>query len=96
MFIKGLPPKTSISYSKTGVYRGLLFFIFLIQTIDCVYSLERVPSINVLSKNVKNIDFFFFYFYSCKNFHILHGHGFVMLGFLGTTTQRLFACIYKL
>ena len=47
-------------YSKTGVY---LFFIFLIQNIDCWYSLEpprqggfnTVLTINVLSKNIRNI-----------------------------------------
>ena len=27
-------------YSKTGVYRGIPIFLFLLQNIDCVYSLE--------------------------------------------------------
>ena len=27
-------------YSKTGVYRGILFFLFLLKNIDCGYSLE--------------------------------------------------------
>ena len=51
-----IPPYTPLLYSKTGVYRGIHFFLFLLQNIDCGYSLEqRVPSINVLSKNKKNI-----------------------------------------
>ena len=28
--------------SKTGVYRGIHFFLFLLQNIDCWYSLEAV------------------------------------------------------
>ena len=30
-------------YSKTGVYRGIQFFIFLIKNKDCGYSLEPHP-----------------------------------------------------
>ena len=33
-----------------GVY---LFFLLVIQNIDCGYSIERVPTIYVLSKNMK-------------------------------------------
>ena len=52
-----------------GVY---LFFLFLLQNIDCV-----------LSKNKKNIKIFqrkIFIFYNFKNIFILHGHVFVMHG----------------
>ena len=41
-------------YSKTGLYRGIQFFSFLIQNIDCGYSL--VFRINVFSKNRKPED----------------------------------------
>ena len=63
-----------------GVY---LFFLFLLQNIDCGYSLEpprqRVPTISVLSKNKKNIKTFplkFSNFYSLKK--SLHERVFVM------------------
>ena len=32
------PPFTPLLYSKTGVYRGIHFFLFLLQNIDCGYS----------------------------------------------------------
>ena len=36
-----LTPETPVLYSKTGVYRGKhYFFLFLLKTIDCGYSLE--------------------------------------------------------
>ena len=44
-----------VKLGYAGVY---LFFLFLLQNIDCGYSLEppqRVPTIYVLSKNKKNI-----------------------------------------
>ena len=62
-----------------GVY---LFFLFLLQNIDCGYSLEP-PTIYVLSKNKKNIEFFmmkFSIFTGEKNLCILHGQVFVMFG----------------
>ena len=34
------PLKTPLLYSKTGVYRGIHFFLFLLKNIDCGYSLE--------------------------------------------------------
>ena len=34
------PGNMSVKYSKTGVYRGIPFFLFLLQNIDCGYSLE--------------------------------------------------------
>ena len=57
----------------TGIY---LVFLFLIQNIDCGYSLirtalvrrfELVPTINVLNKSIKTIIFFF----SVENFQFL-------------------------
>ena len=46
----------------SGVY---IFFLFLLQNIDCGYSIElprrggsNIPTINVLSKNKKNIKIF--------------------------------------
>ena len=60
-----------------GVY---LFFIFLLENIDCGY-LEKVPRIYVLSKNnkkIKNISTEIFIFYNFKNLWILHGHVFIM------------------
>ena len=50
-----------VSHVCAGVY---LFFLFLLQNIDCGYSLE--PTIYVLSKNEKNIKFF-----SAENFQFL-------------------------
>ena len=60
-----------------GVY---LFFLFLLQNIDCGYSLEppRVPTIYVLSKNIKNFLLKFFNFYNLKNLCILHSSVFVI------------------
>ena len=68
-----------------GVY---LFFLFLLQNIDCGYSLEpprrggsNMYPKSVLSKNKKNIKNFLlkiFNFYNLKNLCILHGHVFVV------------------
>ena len=61
-----------------GVY---LFFLFLLQNIDCGYLLELVPTIYVLNKNKKNIKIFLlkiFNFLSFVKICILHGHVFVM------------------
>ena len=60
MSMKCIPPETPLLYRKTGVCRGQpIFFLILPQNIDCGYSLEPprrdcVPTINVLSNNVKN------------------------------------------
>ena len=35
-----LTPKTPLLYGKTGVYRVVIFFFFLLKNIDCGYSLE--------------------------------------------------------
>ena len=46
----------------TGVY--IIFVMSAQKNIDCGYSLEppqRVPTIYVLSRNMKNINFFFFF-----------------------------------
>ena len=70
----------------TGVY---LFFLFLLQNIDCGYSLEpprrggsnEYPQSIFWSKNKKNNKNFLlkiFNFYHLKNLCILHGHVFVM------------------
>ena len=61
---------------QAGVY---LFYLFLIQNIDCGYSLE--PTINVLSQNIKSIKIFimkFSIFTAEKILCILHGQVFVM------------------
>ena len=60
----------------TGVY---IFFLFLLQNIDCGYSL--VPTINGLSKNKKNINKFHLkmnIFTAVKYCCILHGRVCVM------------------
>ena len=62
MSVKYIPPYTPFSWGFTWGFTGVyLFFLVLIQNIDCGYSLElfyRVPTINVLSINVKNIKIF--------------------------------------
>ena len=78
------PLKPHFYIEKLGFAGVYLFFLFLLQNIDCGYSLEaprRVPTIYVLSKNKKNIKDFllkFFNFYNLKNLCILHGRVFVM------------------
>ena len=65
--------------AKLGFAGVYLFFLFLLQNIDCGYSLE--PPRYVLSKNKKNIKYFLlksFNFYSLKYLCILHGRVFVM------------------
>ena len=45
--------------AKLGYAGVYLFFLFLLQNIDCGYSLEPPrPTISVLSKNKKNIKIF--------------------------------------
>ena len=66
--------------AKLGYAGVYLFFLFLLQNIDCGYSLEF--TIYVLSKNKKNIKMFqlnIFIFYNFKNLCILHGHVFIMV-----------------
>ena len=60
MSVQYIPPYTPLLYSKTGVCRGIpIFIIFgpkhLLWVLNTHYC---VPTINVLSKNKKNIFFF--------------------------------------
>ena len=65
MSMKSIPPSTPLLYtSKTGVYRGLPIFLIFGSKTDCVYSLKppqlvHVPTINVLSINIKKLISFF-------------------------------------
>ena len=60
------PLKPQFCIAKLG-YAGVnLFFLFLLSNIDCGYSLERVPTIYVLSKNKKK-----YKEKSTENFHFL-------------------------
>ena len=50
-----IPPYTPLIYSKTGICRGIpIFFLFLLQSIDCGYSLEppRRGGSNVYSQSM--------------------------------------------
>ena len=38
--VTNTPLHPTFVYSKTGVYRGIQFFLFLLQNIDCGYTLE--------------------------------------------------------
>ena len=64
----------------TTAPRRLKYFLFLLQNIHCGYSLSRtIPTIYVLSKNIKNINSFLMKFSILqlkKNLCILHGHFF--------------------
>ena len=62
------PLKPHCYIGKLGYAGVCLFFLFLLQNIDCGYSLE--PPRRLLLK--------IFIFYNFKNFCILHGHVFVM------------------
>ena len=93
MSVKRIPP---ILYSKTGVFRGISIFLILFLIFVPKYRLwvhvgtpsarrfQRVPTINVLSKCIKNIDFFFpifnvSIFTAEKILCVLNGQVFVML-----------------
>ena len=78
---KVYPLEPHFYVAKLGYAGVYLVFLFLLQNIDCGYSLEHVPTIYVLSKNKKNIKKFLlkiFIFYNFKNTCILHGRVFVM------------------
>ena len=86
-----IPPYTPLLYSKTGVYRGMNYFlIFALKHILWVLvrtasmrRFYRVPTIYVLSKNmqiVKKIQLKNVIFTAMKNRCILHGRVFVMGG----------------
>ena len=81
MSVKCIPPYTPLLYSKTGVCRGTepFFFLFLLQNIDCGYSLEP-PHSNVCKnkKNIKKFQLKIFNFHNFGKFILLHGPVFVM------------------
>ena len=68
--VKCIPPYTPFLYSKTGVYRGIHFFlIFALK--HRLWVLVCVPTVNVLSENNKkkkhqNFSFENYHFYSCE------------------------------
>ena len=83
MSVKCIPPYTPFLYAKLGYAGVYLFFLFLLQNIDCGYSLEppRIATIYVSSKNKQNIIFYLlkiFFFYHFINLCILHGQVFIM------------------
>ena len=100
MSVKCIPPYTPLLYSKTGVYRGILFFlIFALKHRLCVHvrtaslrQFKRVPTINVLSKNKKNITIFhlkIIFFTAVNDCIILHGRVFVMLSVTSSYDSEL-------
>ena len=83
MSVMCVPLKPHFYISKLGYAGVYLFFLFLLQNIDCGYSLEpprRVPTIYVLSKNKKNSKHFllkiFIFFTTSRIFELQY---FVML-----------------
>ena len=73
--------------AKLGYAGVYLFFLFLLQNIDCVptiylcFEQKSMSTIYVLSKNKKNIKKIqkkFFIFYNFKTLRMLHGQVFVM------------------
>ena len=75
---------TPLLYSKIGVYRGIHYFLIFglkYRLWVLVRTPKRVPTINVLSKNKKNITIFhlkIIFLPAVKYCSILHGHVFVM------------------
>ena len=79
------PLKPHFYVVKLGFTGYTLFFLFLLKNIDCGYSLEpprrRIPTIYVLSRNMKNIGIFLsenFYFLVVKFSIYLNRRVFVM------------------
>ena len=77
----------TLLYSEIGVYMGIHFFlIFALKhrlwvLVRTLRRFQRVHTINVLSKNKKNITIFhlkIIFFTAVKNCSILHGRVFVM------------------
>ena len=73
--------------NPTFIYFVYLFFLFLLQNIDCGYSLGQTQAVLTCTHNqcfeqyIQNIIFFsseIFNFYRLKNLHLLYGHFFVM------------------
>ena len=83
--VKNIPPQTPILCSKFGAYRGIpIFHIFDPKHKLWVFTKGALMcnTINVLSKNKKNIIFFhrkLSIFASLKHLYILHGHIFIMI-----------------
>ena len=82
--------------AKLGYAGVYLFFLFLLQNIDC-----GVPTIYVLSKNKKNIKIFLLkilIFYNFENLYILHEQVFVMnrLNFVCFYYGNIFCSIWPL
>ena len=50
-----IPPCTPLLYSKTGVYRGIHYFLIFSLKHRLWIFVSRVPTIYILSKNKKNI-----------------------------------------
>ena len=83
--MKCIPPHTQLLYSKSGVYRGYTYFLFLIQ--NRFWVLFRTAVLlcthNQCFENIKNIDFFFsneislIFFSAEKDLCILHGQVFI-------------------
>ena len=84
------PIKSHFYIVKLGYAGVCLFFLFLLQNIDCRYSLEpprrggsnEYPQSMFWSKNKKNIEIFLlkiFNFYNLRNHRKLHGQVFVMI-----------------
>ena len=85
--------------AKLGFAGVYLFFLFLLQNIDCGYSLEppRRGGSNVYPQSmfwakIRKISKFFsgkfFIFYNFKNLFILHGHVFVIFDRCGIITSK--------
>ena len=83
-----ITPLNPTLHSKTGIDRGIHYFsLFLLRNIDYGYSLEppRVPTIYVLSRNMKNISEFLsktFQFLVVKFSIFLNRHVFVMTSYM--------------
>ena len=78
-----IPLYTPLLHSKTRVYKGLHYFL--------IFALKRVPTIYVLSKNmkiVKKIQLKTVIFTALKNRCILHGLVFVMSDIFSSEPQN--------
>ena len=83
-----IPPYTPLLYNKTGVYRGIHFFLFLLLNIYCGYSLERLNEAVLTCthnicfeqkyENCQNNSTENCHFKALKNRCMLHGRVFVM------------------
>ena len=96
---KVYPLEPHFYIAKLGYAGVYLFFLFLLQNIDCGYSLEpprrggsnEYPQSMFWSKNKKNIKTFlmkFSFFATEKNLYILHGQVFVMCSTLSISHTR--------